>query len=140
MIKDYMGVSDLNRLKANFNKVLDWLKFKEKPNAPLDVPAFVNKPIQSISEDLVGFDTHINAIKSAINSGANTIGIISDYGAGKSSLTELLTLDDENYCKPIKVNLWDSLCDTAECVSDSKAILQVQSNNRVHYIPVRSFK
>lgn len=51
---------------------------------------YINKPINEINNDVLGINTHLNRIDKAIDKGANVIGIIGDYGTGKSSLIELL--------------------------------------------------
>jgi hypothetical protein len=69
----------------------------------------VNKPVSEIQQDLLGYTSQTNAIKKAIQNGANLIGVIADYGTGKSCLTDMICLDDKNYLAPIKINLWDCL-------------------------------
>ena len=69
---------------------------------------FVNKPIDSHSNDIVGFSSQVEMICNAIEQeGATMIGIIADYGTGKSSMTQLikqrfLKPDDPN---PININM-----------------------------------
>lgn len=66
---------------------------------------FMNAPISQDEEDILGIRPTVEAIDSAIKSGAKMIGVIADYGTGKSSLTDML-------CKgrnAIKINMWDSL-------------------------------
>lgn len=76
---------------------------------------FVNHPISNINEDVIGFDSQIDTLLCAIDNNANMIGIIADYGTGKSSMTELLTnaVKKRKYPTPIKVNMWDCLSQTA---------------------------
>jgi len=100
----------LESYKEKFNRIIDKIKFKEQ-KVESGSTVFINKPIKTVSDDLVGFEVQIKSIKEAINKGANSIGVISDYGTGKSSLTELISLEDVLYCKPIKINLWDCLND-----------------------------
>lgn len=71
---------------------------------------FVNTPISDAIHDVIGFDSQVKTLRAAIADGANMIGIIANYGTGKSSMTELLSQsfdDDDN--KPIKINMWDCL-------------------------------
>ena len=77
---------------------------------------FVNNPINNKDNDVVGFDSQVDTIESAIVNGATMIGVVADYGAGKSSVTEMLsnkiTKRDKprkKYPKPIVVNMWDCL-------------------------------
>ena len=65
---------------------------------------YINKPINEINNDVLGINTHLNRIDKAIDKGANVIGIIGDYGTGKSSLIELLK---NKYEKPIMINMWN---------------------------------
>ena len=74
----------------------------------IDPIIFVNTPIESEDADVIGLESSVAAVKSAINDGARMIGVIAEYGAGKSSLTELITSSKE-YGKPIHINMWDSL-------------------------------
>ncbi len=66
---------------------------------------YVNKPINNYEEDILGVQTHINRIDNAIENGANVIGIIGDYGTGKSSLIELLK---NKYSNAITINMWNN--------------------------------
>lgn len=58
--------------------------------------------------------------KSEIDIGANIIGFIADYGSGKSSMAEMLSLleQDKGNPLPIKINMWD-------CLSN------INSNNKI---------
>lgn len=76
---------------------------------------FVNKPITDEGKDIVGFSNQVNTICSAIDSGATMIGIIADYGTGKSTMTSLLSEKIEKepykYPRPVQINMWDCLRD-----------------------------
>lgn len=84
---------------------------------------FVNNPISSSKDDVIGFDSQIDTLLCAINNDANMIGIIADYGTGKSSMTELLSeaAEKTNKNKPIKINMWDCLSKIANN-SDSEGV------------------
>ena len=72
---------------------------------------FNNSPIGKSEDDV--FDSRIKAqaIKKAINEGANTIALIGEYGSGKSSLTNILYDKNKDvFLKPIYINLWDCVC------------------------------
>lgn len=89
-------------------------KTKEKEqNKKVVYPSivFVNKPVLKKNKDVIGFDSQVNTLTQAIENGATMIGIIADYGTGKSSMTELLccSMKKCKYKKPIKINMWDSL-------------------------------
>ena len=68
---------------------------------------YVNKEISSEKEDLLGISTQVNSIENAIDDGASMIGIIGDFGSGKSSVGELI--NKKKFNKIIKINMWDSL-------------------------------
>ena len=85
------------------------LKYKNKNYKPI---VFVNNPIKNRKDDVVGFDSQVETLEYAISKGANLIGVIADYGTGKSSLTDILSLSlhrRKKIVKPIKINLWDCL-------------------------------
>ena len=89
---------------------------KEKDCLNKPVP-FVNSSISEFADDFIGFDTHVDAIHQAIDNGGSMIGIIGNYGSGKSSLTNLIGASKNfkkqsrlrKYKKPIKVSMWDTL-------------------------------
>lgn len=104
-------------LKDIIDKIKNIFSIKSKPNESAEaknseelVPSivFVNKPITDIAEDIVGFDTQINTIKEAINDGADMIALVADYGAGKSSIADILYKNDKSFQKT-RINLWDSI-------------------------------
>ena len=90
-------------------------------NKSYEPVVFVNKPITNSNEDVIGFENQIDILNEAVLQGARIIGVIADYGTGKSSLTELFVHSIEETeqqkssfykkkkCSPIYVNLWDSL-------------------------------
>ncbi len=55
-------------------------------------PVYLNMPIMQEEEDIVGLDVSVKAIDSAINHGAQMIALTSPFGAGKSSIIELLKI------------------------------------------------
>lgn len=64
---------------------------------------FVNSPISDEEQDILGIKTFVDRINQAINDGANIIGVVGDYGTGKSSLIELIKKKHEN---SININMW----------------------------------
>lgn len=61
-------------------------------------------------DDLIGFNSYIDSLDQAINSGANFIGLISDYGTGKSTLLDMYKTKKCNEKDIlVKINLWN--CD-----------------------------
>lgn len=69
----------------------------------------LENPIKSKKDDIFGYDYEVKRIKNAIKDDANVIGIVSEYGSGKSSLIQLLInkMFFLRY-KIIRVNLWDN--------------------------------
>lgn len=57
--------------------------------------------------DLIGFQSYVDSLKNAIKSGSKFIGIISDFGTGKSSLIKMLEKQLVREYKIITVNLWN---------------------------------
>lgn len=80
----------------------------------------LENPIKSKKDDIFGYSYEIKRIKNAIDNNANLIGIISDYGAGKSSLIGLLK---NKLCwikyKVISINLWDKKMSQSEIDNDT---------------------
>ncbi len=69
---------------------------------------FLHSPIEDETKDIVGVDTYVDKLSAAISNGAQMIAIISRFGAGKSSIAELLTkkrgkIKNE---KIIKLSMW----------------------------------
>ena len=87
----------------------------KREKAKLQPLVFVNKPIEDSAHDIVGFSTQIDTICEAIKDGSTMIGVVANYGTGKSSLTELLSssVTKKPFCfpNPIKINMWDCLVD-----------------------------
>lgn len=67
---------------------------------------FTNIPIKDKDKDLLGINNEANRIENAIDEGANIIGIIGDYGTGKSSLIEMLK---NKFLNVININMWNSV-------------------------------
>ena len=66
---------------------------------------YINKPISNFEEDVLGVKTYVDRIDKAIKDEANVIGVIGDYGTGKSSLIELLK---NKYPDSININMWNN--------------------------------
>jgi len=64
---------------------------KEKTNNTKVEPiVFLDLPIKSYADDVIGFEAYVESLSLAIDSGAQSIAITSDFGTGKSSIIELL--------------------------------------------------
>lgn len=74
---------------------------------------FMNSPISTEENDAIGISSAVDSIKMAIEAGAKMIGIVAEYGSGKSSITEMLAAD-EKYKEPIYINMWDSIQDNVK--------------------------
>ncbi len=96
-------------------KIFKLFKHEEKEYEPI---VFVNNPISDNKADVIGFNSQVETLNAAIRDGANMIGIIADYGTGKSSMSELLKVSAKksHYPEPIKINMWD--CLTASSARD----------------------
>lgn len=70
---------------------------------------FLNSPIHDISEDILGFQAHVDTLQAAIDANAQMIAITSPFGAGKSSVTELLRTQSANH-RVVNVSMWSHLC------------------------------
>ena len=78
----------------------------ENNNKKYNPIVFTNIPIKENKNDLLGINIDADRIEQAINEGANIIGIIGDYGTGKSSLIEFLK---NRFYKTICINMWNSV-------------------------------
>ena len=94
---------------------------KKKQNKQIDPIIFMNTPISDDKDDVIGINSSVDSIKHAIENDAKMIGIIADYGSGKSSLTETLIKDKKLFGGAIIVNMWDSLSQEPLQENSSKA-------------------
>lgn len=90
---------------------------------------FKNSPATTEDEDLFGFYIQADAIFKAIQNDSNIIGIIGDYGTGKSSLTEILKqkLNKKEYKNVITINLWDGLDSGQTAANNTEISLTTKS-------------
>ena len=70
---------------------------------------FLNTPIHDEADDILGFQSHVDALQAAIDANAQMIAITSPFGAGKSSVTELLRTQKDNQ-RVVNVSMWSHLC------------------------------
>ena len=97
----------------------------------------LENPIQRKKDDIIGFDSEVKRLKYSIKEGANIIGIVSDFGAGKSTIIELLK---KSLCrlkyKFVKINLWDnhlSFMNKNACESENaEETPNNESNIKIH--------
>lgn len=70
----------------------------------------LNQPIDNYESDWIGVSEYVERLSAAIEQGAKVIGIISEFGAGKSSIISLYKKQKENTnVHVLSVNMWDSL-------------------------------
>ena len=70
---------------------------------------FLNTPIREKSEDIIGLQAHVDALQAAIDANAQMIAITSPFGAGKSSVTELLRTGNIDQ-RVMNLSMWSHLC------------------------------
>lgn len=64
--------------------------------------------IEGVSQkDIIGFDSYILALKNAIKNNSKFIGLLSDFGKGKSPLIKMLSDDKSMNSDVITINLWN---------------------------------
>lgn len=80
---------------------------------------FMNTPISSLKDDIIGLNSAVSSINYAVSHNAKMIGVIADYGTGKSSLTDMLSSKKKLYGKAIRIDMWGSL---------SKKVTSIQEN------------
>jgi hypothetical protein len=73
---------------------------------------FNNSPIRNEKDDIFDFSSQANMLHAAVKNGANIIGIIGNYGSGKSTLTEISQKKFGIMYRVIRINLWDSINET----------------------------
>jgi len=76
-----------------------------------DSVLYMNTPITSLKDDIIGFSTHVDKLAAAIENGAQMIALTSPFGAGKTSITELLQTryKEMNEVKVVKISMWSLL-------------------------------
>ena len=82
---------------------------KNKSTSLSNPLVFLNTPICDNVEDVIGFQSHVDTLQAAINENAQMIAITSPFGAGKSSVTELLRTKKDNQ-RVVNVSMWSHLC------------------------------
>ena len=57
---------------------------------PVKPILFLNSPVEDIDADIIGMEPYVEQLNAAIDAGAQVIAVTSPFGAGKTSLIELL--------------------------------------------------
>lgn len=83
---------------------------------------FINSPIDSISDDIIGFSAHADKLQAAIASGAKMIAVTSPFGSGKSSLSKILekNLEKHSEYQCIRLSLWPQLLSSKNKSNESE--------------------
>lgn len=86
------------------------LRLIAKCNSTAIIPVFFNNtPISEEKNDIFNFKEQVNLLNYVIKNGSTLIGIIGDYGSGKSSLTEISQkVLYGKYGHAIRINMWDT--------------------------------
>ncbi len=87
-------------------KIMMYKKGKKNNKKKYEPIIFLNSPISSEEKDAIGVMSIVDEIEAAIDENASMIGVIAEYGSGKTSLTELLS-KTKKYKRNIPINMWD---------------------------------
>ena len=81
---------------------------KNKQNNLFEPIFFSNSPEKDKEKDVFDFASQVKILHKVVDSDSKIIGIIGDYGSGKSSITEMFEKERKNYKKNkiIRINLW----------------------------------
>ena len=87
---------------------------KKEAESTLDSLVFMNTPITSADEDVIGFSTYVEKLDAAITAGGQMIALTSPFGAGKTSIVELLQekYRENQHKRVIKISMWSNLFPT----------------------------
>ncbi len=108
-----------------FQKVLRKFKSSQKQEQEIKPIIFQNKPITSEEKDLFDYSYQKKVLDSAIDSDARIIGIIGDYGTGKSSITKLLENNRrKKHDKIVNINLWGQFSKKGKDVKETDPLLK----------------
>lgn len=103
----------------------------------LEPVVFLDKTVKDKNEDVLGSFSDAMIISKAIDGGAEMIAVTSSFGAGKSSIIDLMnSLREEQGKKEkfVKVSMWSQICN--ESVSqheDDKDIYRVEMHKNLLY-------
>ena len=109
--------------KCLWNRIINIAK-GNSPHPPKTndrhIPIYLNQPIHTLDEDIIGFSTYSDILNAAIEKDAQMIAITSPYGSGKTSITELLKLSRKQKHNRIakeqiiNIPMWSHLSDQAD--------------------------
>lgn len=111
---------------------------QKTPNYDNNPIIFQNKPIDCDEKDIFDFSYQKKVLNVAIDADSRIVGIIGDYGTGKSSITKLLEDDrKEQGDKVININLWDQFKKKKE--NQDNKIEKVDDGDAVSQSLMKSF-
>jgi len=89
---------------------------KKEAESKNDSLIFMNTPISSEAEDVIGFSTHVEKLDAAISNGGQMIALTSPFGSGKTSIIELLQgkYNTDSQKQILKISMWSHLCSNIE--------------------------
>lgn len=90
---------------------------------------FQDYPVNDYNDDYVGFEEEVRMIEEGIESDSKILGLISEYGSGKSSIIELLKndLDEEKY-DVVNINLLDPNGENEGLEAHKRMLLQLANH------------
>ena len=90
---------------------------------------FQDFPVSDYNDDYVGFEAEVEMIKESVESDSKIIGLISEYGSGKSSIIELLknSLDAEKY-DVVNINLLDPNGENNDLEAHKRMLIQLANH------------
>lgn len=87
----------------------------------------IDKEIQTIEDDIIGIEAHVDTLKDAINEGAGLISLSSGYGGGKSSICNIIS-NDKMFNKTSVVSLWDVVIDKDKKIIKTGNTIEIEQN------------
>ena len=90
---------------------------------------FQDLPVNDYEDDYVGFEAEVEMIKESVESDSKIIGLISEYGSGKSSIIELLknSLDVDKY-DTVNINLLDPNGQNDDLEAHKRMLIQLANH------------
>lgn len=90
---------------------------------------FQDFPVSDYEDDYVGFEAEVEMLKEGVESDSKIIGLISEYGSGKSSIIELLrkSLDTSKY-DIVNINLLDPDGNNTDFEAHKRMVMQLANH------------
>lgn len=89
---------------------------------------FQDYPIKDYKDDIVGFEAEIEMLKEGIESDSKIIGLVAEYGSGKSSIIELLRKELGSEYRIVNINLLDPDSETEALEAHKRMLIQLANN------------